>query len=329
LNAPPAEPGSHSSPASTTPLPQSWLGVVVELVLELVLLDDPMVLVVVDVVVTGATMQDSSVRCTRSVLTSFAKNAPVSCAPTVRSSFELGAQRIAVMWALREMRTLPPAKTRTSQASSELVSGPTVLPFSSRTLPITLIVTGPRARTRAFRPSLRLQNVYVPAVSTSVPGPCPPPAMVTAPYVPGPFTSGARTCPTVIAWPAGHCVGSGVERPHALATSAMTGVLTDWVMRQAGASSPPLASTSSHTEAGCSSTNGAMMREFTASSRFVAVMRMFAPTSPDVTLSPRALMLVSEKSTNAPVPEDWASAPVATIVARRAGSAQRFVRRVM
>jgi hypothetical protein len=332
LNAPPAEPGSHSSPASTTPLPQSVL-VVVVLVLELVVVevDAPGCeeLVVELEVLVGGPPHCSSVSFTRSLLMLSAKNAPRSCAPTVSSSFELGAQRMAVMWALREIRTEPPAKTRTSHASSDDVSGPSVLPFSSRMLPITLIVTGPRASSRALRPSFKLQKVYVPAVSTSVPGPCPPPAIMTAPYVPGPFTMGARTCPTVIGWPAGHCVGSGVVRPHALATSAMTGVVTPWVMRHDGASCPPLAWTSSHTDLGCSSTNGAMtLEEVDALSAFVAVMEMFAPTSPEKTSRPRALMLWSAKSTNEPV-ADCASALVATIVAKRARRAQQSVRRVM
>jgi hypothetical protein len=114
--------------------------------------------VLVDVVV-GVTMHGSIVRWTRSDLISFAKNAPFSCAPCVISSFEFGAQRIAVTCALREMRTSPPAKMWMSHASSDGVSGPIVLPFSIRIAPITLMVTGPRARRRALRPSFKLQNV--------------------------------------------------------------------------------------------------------------------------------------------------------------------------
>jgi hypothetical protein len=173
LNAPVGELASQSSPASTTPLPQCVLVVVLELVLELVLVvevasgdvelldvvagDDVLVVVELDVVVGGA-VHCSSVSFTRSLLTSFAKNAPLSCAPCVSSSFEWGAQRIAVVWALREIRTLPPAKTCTSHAWPEL-SGPIVLPFSCRIEPMTLIVTAPRASRRAFRPSFRLQKV--------------------------------------------------------------------------------------------------------------------------------------------------------------------------
>jgi hypothetical protein len=132
----------------------------------------------------------------------------------------------------------------------------------------------------------------------------------------------------VIAWPAGHDVGSGVVRPHAAATSAMTGVVTCCVMRHAAASWPPFACTSSHTEAGWSSTNGAAMTELAASSRFVAVIEMLAPTSPDETSSPRARMLWFANSTNEPV-ADWASAVLATVVARRTKNAQRSIRRVM
>jgi hypothetical protein len=137
-----------------------------------VVVDVDVVLVdgVVDVVVDGTHTAFTSV--TLSVLTDLAKNAPVRWAPTVISSFALGAQRSAATSALREMRTrVPFAKICTWHGLTADVSGPTLLPLSNLIEPTTRIVTGPRASSWALRCKVRLQNVYVPAVRTSVPGP--------------------------------------------------------------------------------------------------------------------------------------------------------------
>jgi hypothetical protein len=169
LKAPPGELGSQSSPGSTTPLLQSVEGVVVVvdvLVLEEVGLDvDDVVgtevggvdVEVDDDVVVGAP-HATWVSVTRSVFTSLAKNAPRSDAPTVISSGAPGAQSVPVMAALRRMRTLLAAKTRTSHGPTEALAGPRLLPLSSLVAPSTVMETGPCARICAFRPRVRLQN---------------------------------------------------------------------------------------------------------------------------------------------------------------------------
>jgi hypothetical protein len=183
LNAPPGELGSQSSPGSTTPLLQSVVGVVV--VVAVIVLDeleldvDDVVAAEVGVVtvevevLAGARLLDVEVldvdvdvdgthaawvSVTRSVFTSLAKNEPRSDAPTVISSGAPGAQSVPVMEALRRMRTLLAAKTRTSHGLSEPLAGPRLLPLSSLVAPRTVMVTGPCARICAFRPRVRLQN---------------------------------------------------------------------------------------------------------------------------------------------------------------------------
>ena len=134
----------------------------------------PVVLVVdvVVVLVVGGVTHTSFTSVTLSVLTELAKNWPRRWAPTVISSFALGAQRIAATSALREMRTrVPFAKICTWHGLTADVSGPTLLPLSNLIEPTTRIVTGPRASSWALRCKVKLQNVYVPAVRTSVPGP--------------------------------------------------------------------------------------------------------------------------------------------------------------
>ena len=118
-------------------------------------------------------------------MTVLAKKAPWRSAPTVSSSFALGAQTIASTFELRENFTLVPfAMIRRSQAVALDDSGPTSVPFENLIDPMTRIVTLPRASRRARRCSVRLQKVYVPAVRMRVPRPAPPPAISTAPYVP-------------------------------------------------------------------------------------------------------------------------------------------------
>ena len=77
------------------------------------------------------------------------------------------------------------------------------------------------------------------------------------------------------------------------------------------------------------STAFVMMREVGAWSGLVAVMLRLAPTSPDWTTSPFALMVSSANSTKSPGTGACASAVLASIVARRAGTATRSISRII
>lgn len=72
----------------------------------------------------------------------------------------LGAHTSPRMNARRETRNLEPfEKNWTWQGVTAEVSGPTKLPLSNFTRPLTWTVTGAAARTSAFRPTFKLQNV--------------------------------------------------------------------------------------------------------------------------------------------------------------------------
>jgi hypothetical protein len=75
----------------------------------------------------------------------------------------------------------PFEKICTWQGVTDDDSGPTPLPLSSFAAPATWMVAGPRARSWPFRPTRRVQKLYVPPLSTSVPGPAPPPDTITSP----------------------------------------------------------------------------------------------------------------------------------------------------
>jgi hypothetical protein len=150
--------------------------------------------------------------------------------------------------------------------------------------------------------------------------------MVTSPYVAGPFVS-VPPWPTLIAGPPGHVAGSGLVSPHAVATLAMIGGVTG--MAGPHECVPPLARTFAQVEARSRSTEGAARIEAGALSARVAVMLPFAPTAPDSTTRPRALIPWSAKSTKSCGAGTCASAVLATIVVSRTGNAQRCASLVM